>query len=608
MPTYQRTHDGHHMTIHAPRGGSGEFDPAAMAADLDGEPILGLDVETRALPDTGPRHFGPDAGLRLVQLGTATVAWVLDPLDPAQRAAIAAVLGDPGRRFVTHTSFDTLAVWSALAIGLGQRVADTHLISKLVDPDERAGHGLKTLTARHLDDGLTLAQTALYARMRALAPPGERAGERWKTWGWAHLPADDEAYVVYVRRLLPVLLDLCGPFSHLVPVEQWLAAQSVGITIRGLALDLPYTRAYLAQVEADHHAAAALIEAELGCPPTSPRFADWLDTQHVPGPRTATGRLQVTADTLTALARDLDTGRLTVSDQVRRMLTARGRVAATSNTIANLRSFLAAADPAGRVHPQINTLRAKTGRMSITGPALQTLKKGDPRLRHCFQADPGHVLISCDFSQVEVRVTAALSRDPALTDVLASGVDIHDATARLLFGDGFTKDQRTLAKRATFGTIYGGGARALMNATGATHQVATDVITRWRAAYPGVAAYSARLADHNPVITGSGRRIPADPLRPYANANYAVQSTARDLLVTAVHTLVTRHGLHDALWLFVHDEVIVHVPTDRAAQVAADLQAAMTTSFRGVAITAEADILGTHWGPLPDTDPAGRAA
>ena len=86
----------------------------------------------------------------------------------------------------------------------------------------------------------------------------------------------------------------------------------------------------------------------------------------------------------------------------------------TANLVANLRGFLAAADRDGRVHPQIKTLRAKTARMSVTGPALQTLKKHDPRLRRCFRADPGHVLISCDFSQVEARVAAALANDTAL--------------------------------------------------------------------------------------------------------------------------------------------------------------------------------------------------
>ncbi|WP_239335077.1 DNA polymerase [Frankia sp. CiP3] len=603
MAVYERTHRGHRMIVHAPR--PGEFDPAAWGRDLAGQPVLGLDVETRTLPDGGPGHFGPDAGLRLVQVATSTVAWVLNPLDPAQHAAAVGVLGEPARRFVTHTNFDTLAVWSAFGIALGQRAADTHLLSKLINPDERTGHGLKTLTARHLDDGLTLAEAALHARMQALAPPAHRAGTRWKSWGWMNIPADDPAYVVYagldavyVRRLLPVLLRLCAPFSHLVPVEQWLAAQSTGITIRGLALDRPYTRHLLDQTEAAHRQANDAIRAAIGCAATSPAFAAWLDTHGVPGPRTATGRLQVTADTLTTLFRDLDTGQLTLPDQVRAMLTARRAVARTSNTIANLRSFLTAADPDGRLHPQINTLRARTGRMSITNPALQTLKKTDPRLRHCLRADPGRVLISCDFSQVEVRVTAALSRDPALTRVLLDGADIHDATSRLLFGPDFTKAQRTLAKRATFGTIYGGGVRALMNATGAPQTVAADVLTRWRAAYPGVAAYSTRMGAEPVVITGSGRRIPADPDRPYANANYAVQSTARDLLVAAVYELVTRHGLHDALWLFVHDEVILHVPTDQADDVRRQLETVMTTSFRGIPITADAEILGTHWGSL----------
>jgi DNA polymerase-1 len=103
----------------------------------------------------------------------------------------------PTRGGVTHTPFDVLAVWSALGIPLGQRVADTHLLSKLLDPDERAGHGLKELSARHLDAGLTEAETALHARMRALAPAGHRAGNAPLRWGWDHLPADDEAYVAY---------------------------------------------------------------------------------------------------------------------------------------------------------------------------------------------------------------------------------------------------------------------------------------------------------------------------------------------------------------------------------------------------------------------------
>ncbi|MFF4727635.1 hypothetical protein ACFY3M_20210 [Streptomyces mirabilis] len=154
--TYTRTRGGHTMTVNAPANAA-EFDPAAFAAFAGfaaSDLVLGLDVETRAIVKGGPGHFGPDAGVRLVQFGTPTAAWVLNPLIPEQHRAITEVLADERRRFVTHTSYDVLAVWSAFGIGLGHRVIDTHLLSKLLAPDERAGHGLKELTSRYLDDGL----------------------------------------------------------------------------------------------------------------------------------------------------------------------------------------------------------------------------------------------------------------------------------------------------------------------------------------------------------------------------------------------------------------------------------------------------------------------
>ena len=576
--------------------------------------MLGLDVETSAIDDHGPRFFAPGFTVRLVQFGSEREAWVLDMADPGQRDAAAAVLADPARRFVTHTPFDVLAVWSALGIPLGQRVADTHLLSKLLDPDERAGHGLKELSARHLDGGLGEAEAALHARMRALAPAGHRAGNAPLRWGWNHLPADDEAYVVYAgldaiyaRRLLPVLLAACGPFAHLARLDTWLAAQATGITVRGLRLDTGYTRGLLADLEAEHAAADARITAALGCPGRSPRFAEWLDAVAAAAgitgfARTPTGRLQVTADTLAGLTAD-HAAMAALPAGAADLITARLAMSKASNLIANLRGFLAAADPAGRVHPQVNTLRAKTARMSITNPALQTLKKHDPRLRRCFTADPGHVLISCDFSQVEIRVAAALAEDPTLREVITSGADIHDATAALMYGEGFTDEQRTISKRATFGTIYGGGARALASQTGVTEDTARQVIQRWRRTYPRVIAYGRRLAELAEVVTASGRRIPADPARPYANANYAVQSTARDLLLAAVYTLVTRYQV-GGLWLFVHDEIIVQAPEHDAERVRGLLERAMTSTFRGLPIVADAKILGPAWGQHDPAAPA----
>lgn len=615
MTTYVRTHNGHTMTVHAPARGTFDADQAAaFTAFTTANDLMGLDVETSAIEDHTPAQFADDFTVRLVQLGSETEAWVLDPRDPDQRAALQHTLADPRTRYVTHTNYDPLAVWTTLGVALGQRCVDTHLISKLIDPDEHAGHGLKDLTARHLDDGLVQAETALHARMRALAPSGHRSGKSWLTWGWNHMPADDETYVVYAgldaiyaRRLLPVLLNQCAPMAHLVRMEQWLAAQATGITIRGQLLDRDYTTALLADLETEHDTAAARIQAALGFSGASPRFATWLentltraldaiDASTVDLPRTDTGRLSVAADALATVLRDH--GDLLTAEQ-RDLVHARQTMADHSNNIANLRSFLSYADSADRVHPQINTLRAKTARMSATRPGLQTLKKHDPRLRHCLRADPGHVLVRCDFAQVEIRVAAALARDPALIAAVETG-DLHNAMAALMYGQGFTDEQRTISKRATFGSLYGGGARALSQQTGVTYETADQVINRWKSTYPRVVAYTNALATQREVVTASGRRIPGNPERAYANGNYAIQSSARDLLLACVYDLVTRLGITD-LWLFVHDEVIVQAPSDQAEDVRAALQDAMTTTFRGVPITAEADVLGTHWGHLKDT-------
>jgi hypothetical protein len=187
--------------------------------------------------------------------------------------------------------------------------------------------------------------------------------------------------------------------------------------------------------------------------------------------------------------------------------------------------------------------------------------------------------------------------------VILSGADIHDATAALMYGEHFTDEQRTISKRATFGTIFGGGARALARQTGVSEDTARQVIARWRRTYPKVIGYGRRLAELAEVVTASGRRIPADPARPYANANYAIQSAARDLLLAAAYRLITQHGI-GGLWLFVHDEIIVQAPEHDAERVRGLLERAMTSTFRGLPIMAYAKILGRSWGQHDPAAPA----
>jgi len=586
-------------------------DPAEFARFTASESLFGLDVETTAIDEDGPRFFGPDFGVRLVQFGTAEQAMVLRPADPQQHAMIVGLLTDTRCRFVSHTNYDVLAVWAAFGIALGTRVADTHLLACLLKPGVTADHGLKSLTERHLDDGLRRAQDDLYALFRTLAPTGQRAGNQPITYGWSHVPIDAEPYVVYagldavyVRRLLDVLLPEVADFGYLPAVEMWLAAQTTALSIRGILLDAEHTNLVRREFEGRHASARDALETLMGCKAASPKRVDWLTARGVEFQHfTDTGRPSLSSkDAVPDLLMRYPGG------EVGRMLTLTMELAETANFASNLARFPSFADAHGRVHPEYRTLAAHTGRMSVKWPAMQTFKKDDPRLRGCFIAEPGHVLVGADFAAVEVRVAAALAREDRLINAIRAGVKIHDNTARLMFGDGFTDPQRTLSKRATFGTIYGGGAPGLAKQTGVSVEVARDVVRRFRRAYPRITAFGAAMAEQDPVRNAARRRIPADPARTYANSNYAIQSTARDLLVEAVYRLCAVEGWHPHLWALIHDEIVLQVPADAAQHARRALQQAMTTEFRGVPIEAEAEIIGPRWGSHQPADTPQLAA
>jgi DNA polymerase-1 len=577
--------------------------PADFARFAATETLFGLDVETTAIDEDGPRFFGPGFGVRLVQFATADEAMVLRAADPAQRAMIAGLLSDPGCRFVSHTNYDVLSVWAGFGIALGTRAVDTHLLACLLDPGVTADHGLKSLTERHIDDGLRQAETDLYALFRAIAPVGQRAGQRAVTYGWSHVPVDAEAYVVYagldalyVRRLLDVLVGHLSDFGYLPAVEVWLAAQTTALSIRGIRLDLDYSNTLRGQFEDQHAATGAALEALTGCKATSPKRVDWLIARGVTFEHfTADGRPSLSSkDALPDLLARYPHG------EVGHMLDLAMRHAQTGNFAAHLARFPGFADAHGRVHPEYRTLAAHTGRMSVKWPAMQTFKKDDPRLRGCFIAEPGHVLVGCDFKAVEVRVAAALAGEPRLIEVIRAGTDIHDNTARLMFGPDWTKPQRTLGKRATFGTIYGGGAPGLAKQTGVSVDTARDVVQRFKRAYPKITAFGTAMARCDLVRNAARRRIPADPVRQYANSNYAVQSTARDLLVEALYRVCAIEGWHPHLWALIHDEIVLHVPASDARDAKRALEKAMTTSFRGVPIEADAEIIGPRWGGHAD--------
>ena len=151
----------------------------------------------------------------------------------------------------------------------------------------------------------------------------------------------------------------------------------------------------------------------------------------------------------------------------------------------------------------------------------------------------------------------------------------------------------------TSNTLYGAGPKRLATTLGlASTEEARSIIDGFFGAYPALESYIRATQRDTEIISLSGRRTAIDPDKAYASTNYHIQGTARDLFADALLRLRAA-GWGDALWLVIHDEIIMQVPQDRADAARAALEHAMTCVFRDIPITARATVLGPRWGQLP---------
>jgi DNA polymerase-1 len=245
----------------------------------------------------------------------------------------------------------------------------------------------------------------------------------------------------------------------------------------------------------------------------------------------------------------------------------------------------------GRVHTSYHQAVAATGRLSSTDPNLQNIPVRTPegrRIRQAFVAPPGRVLVSADYSQIELRIMAHLSGDEGLKSAFARGLDVHRATAAEVFGvglDGVTADQRRSAKAINFGLIYGMSAFGLSRQLGVSRGVAQEYIDRYFSRYPGVARYMERIrreaAERGYVETVYGRRLYLPEIRAKNAArrqaaertaiNAPMQGSAADIIkraMIAVDAWLGASGLDAAMILQVHDELVLEVDAHAVDEVA----------------------------------------
>jgi DNA polymerase-1 len=515
-------------------------------------------------------------------------------------APLVPLLEDPGLAKVSaHAKRDRV-----LLARLGVRVRglsfDTLLAAYLLDPGRRA-YALEDVTMEHLGerrapgtDGIAAPDAALDPTSRAagseaelvlrLAPP---MGERLLAEGL------DEIYRSMELPLVAVLADM--------------ERAGVRVDTSRLATMSREMEAQLQSLTAEIH---RLAKGEFNInSPVQLREVLFERLSLKAGKKTAKTRAASTAeDVLEELA--------LVHELPRKILDYRSVQKLKSTYVDALPELV---NPeTGRIHATFNQTIAATGRLSATDPNLQNIPIRTPegrRIREAFVADPGHLLLSADYSQIELRVLAHLSGDPILIDTFRRGEDVHDRTSREIFGPLSPvpqDEQRRISKMVNYALLYGKTAFSLAKDIGVSRGEAAAFIEAYFARYPRVRAFiddtiaKARETGQVRTLLGRLRRLPDlrsknVPVRMEAERqamNTPVQGSAADLIKRAMidlHRELGERRLRSRLILQIHDELLLEVPEAEAEEAKALVTRVMEGALAlDVPLVADAR-LGRSW-------------
>jgi DNA polymerase-1 len=544
----------------------------AMQAD-----IIGISLASRP----GKGHYLP---LRHRYLGCpAQLSW------EEVKKVLAPVLADPGVTKVGHDMKEDSIFFARAGAPLGGPAFDTHVAAYLIDPE--SPNGIREVARRELGievtrfDGTSPASPERGRRPGALPAPAKRGPqplfEELEVERATELAAMGAEVAVDLRARFEPRLAAEGLDSLMRDVEMPLSGVLAAMQMRGMLVDI----AALDRLgrEADQQ----LRDLEAECKRIAGhdfmlRSRDQLekilfdDLRFPVVKRTPKGGRSTDADVLEALAekhplpkailayRELDKLKGTYIDALPRYVHPK----------------------TGRIHTRFDQAVAATGRLSSSDPNLQNIPVRTElgrSIRSAFVAPPGHVIVSADYSQIELRVLAHLAEDPELIDAFTAGGDVHARTAALMFGkkqEEVTPDERRAAKTINFGVIYGMGDSALAKQLGITREKAAEFIAAYFARYAGVARFmdrtvaSARQGEAVRTLLGRRRFLPNlhsanRALRFEAERiarNTPIQGTAADILKLAMVNL-GKDEVGERMVLTVHDELVFEVPQGDAKRL-----------------------------------------
>lgn len=276
----------------------------------------------------------------------------------------------------------------------------------------------------------------------------------------------------------------------------------------------------------------------------------------------------------------------------------------------------------GRVHTSYSQIGAVTGRLSSNNPNLQNIPirtETGRRVRNGFIAEKGNLLLSIDYSQIELRIVAHMAQDEAMIQAFRAGEDIHATTAAAIYDidpEHVSRDMRRHAKAINFGLIYGMSAFGLTRSTELTLAEAEDFVKAYFNKFPGVKKYldgiRRKAAELGYVETLLGRRRYFPALQSKINMqvknreereaiNAPIQGTAADIMKLAmlkIPSALKQAGLKGKMLLQVHDELVLECPSDEMPQTATTVQHAMANAYpMSIPLETEAKA-GLNWGEM----------
>jgi DNA polymerase-1 len=569
---------------------------------------IAIDTETGELPGNPRDHaLSPWHGrLRLVQVGDGKQSWAM-PWDEWAGVFYEAMDKFDGPIVCHNVAFEArwFDIQSRWKIPW-HRVHDTMIMAHIIDP---LGTGaLKRLAALHVDG-------------RAVALQGTLDEELVKNgWTWGTVPTNFQPYWSYgaldcilTMRLWEQFYEKCGPgqpYHKAYELEMQTRRIVTRMELNGARIDLDYSRkkfdeltSYTEQVKswAQQKYAGVSITSNIQLV----RLLESLGAEI--NEYTPSGQKSASKDQLQFLA---IAGNSEVKELAEIVLKQRKADKLANTYFANFIND----NVNGFVHPSVKTLGARTSRMSIQNPALQTLPKGDDTVRTAFiPKDEDHVIITSDLDQVEFRMFASLSQDPNLITLFnradATGSDPFTEIGREIYNDPTMQrsdKRRNLIKGTVYGRLYGAGvAKQALTAGVAEGQMRT-VSDAFDMRFPGMSLFQKQIEDagmrrlkaegQGYVYTWTGRRLPCDEDRVYTLVNYLIQGGAAEVFKSNLIKL-DQAELTELLIVPVHDEIVLNAPREDAQEIMKIVKQCMTTT-EGWAVPLTSGIDGPmeNWG------------